>query len=218
MLPSLTVMEFIPVVSGIRHLVGPVDRPAVGVLFLPEAWSQHIINSGHVTHTCIPVRRRLPWKKRKKKRGEGHRNSCLTWHYPEALAMLSFCLTLQTSLRAWLILPFLRTIANQVVGPDRPTNGEDMWKPPGGLFRPETVPMASAGHCPPAWRIWLSLVHPSVQWGDQFPLLMNQWKSRVCVVRGALGMTRYSATGAEVLLLFVIQGLENIISCCKLMV
>lgn len=47
MLPSLTFTEaeFLSVVSGIRHPVTHVDRPAAGLLFLPEVWSHHIINS-----------------------------------------------------------------------------------------------------------------------------------------------------------------------------
>ena len=183
MLPSLTVMEFISVVSGIRHLLSPVDHPAVGLLFLPEAWSHHIINYGHVTHTCIPIKRRLPWKRRKSRRGKQDRNSCLTWQYPEPLAMPSFCLTLERFLRVWSIQPFLWTIVNWVVIPDPPTSGEDMCKTPSVC--PGTLPMATAGHCHPAWRMWLSLAHRWVQWGDHFPLSMKQWKKKVCLVGGA---------------------------------
>lgn len=95
----------ISVVSGIRPPVSPVDHPAVGLLFLPglvtEEWSHHIINSGPVTHTCTLIRKRPPWKRGKKEKKMRRRNSKRRRQNkcPEPLAMLSFCLTLETSLR-----------------------------------------------------------------------------------------------------------------------
>uniref|UniRef100_A0A665URW9 non-specific serine/threonine protein kinase n=1 Tax=Echeneis naucrates TaxID=173247 RepID=A0A665URW9_ECHNA len=87
--PPLIFSEFTSGVSGISQLVSPMDHPVVGLLILPELWSHHILNSGHVTHTSIPVKRRLPWKRnrrvekkekkevtqsRKSKKGKAHRN------------------------------------------------------------------------------------------------------------------------------------------------
>lgn len=62
--PTLTVEDFLR--SEIRHPVSPVNHPSVGLLFLPEAWSQSILNSGLVSHICLPVRKKHPWKRRMK--------------------------------------------------------------------------------------------------------------------------------------------------------